>query len=125
MSLTTQSFNYALNNIDELTKFIQNRTTNIINDADNDFNEDDIFVIFTMFAKGFFTTYLLPETEFQDGVLFDPYALNITVLAVTNGKTLIDDQVKEWFTAQLTQSLTEAQTLDEKADTVSLKNRKD
>lgn len=121
MSLTTQSFNYALNNIEELTKFIQNRATNIINDTNNNFNEDDIFVIFTIFAKSFFTTYLLPETEFQDGVLFDPYALNNTVLAVTSGKTLIRDynQVKEWFANQLTQSLTETQTLDEKADAVS------
>lgn len=120
MSLTTQSFTYALNNIEELTKFIQNRATNIINDKDNDFNKDDIFVIFTMFAKGFFTTYLLPETEFQDGVLFDPYALNNTVLAVTSGKTLINDydHIKEWFANQLTQSLTETQTLDEKADAV-------
>lgn len=121
MSLTTQSFNYALNNIEELTKFIQNRATNIINDTNNNFNEDDIFVIFTIFAKSFFTTYLLPETEFQDGVLFDPYALNNTVLAVTSGKTLIRDynQVKEWFANQLTQSLTETQTLDEKVDAVS------
>ena len=120
MSLTTQSLTYALNNVDELTKFIQNRATNIINDTDNNFNEDDIFVIFTMFAKGFFTTYLLPETEFQDGVLFDPYALNNTVLAVTSGKTLINDhdQVKSWFTTQLTQGLTETQTLDQKADAV-------
>ena len=118
MSLTTQSFNYALNNIEELTKFIQNRATNIINDTDNDFNEDDIFVIFTMFAKGFFATYLLPESEFQDGVLFDPYALNNTVLVVTSGKTLINDyeHVKSWFADQLSQGLTEAQTLDEKAD---------
>ena len=118
MSLTTQSFNYALNNIEELTKLIQNRATNIINDKDNDFDENTIFVIFTIFAKSFFTTYLLPETEFQDGVLFDPYALNNTVLAVTSGKTLISDynQIKEWFTNQLTHSLTEAQTLDKKAD---------
>ena len=118
MSLATQSFTYTLNNIEELTKFIQNRATNIINDANNDFNKDDIFVIFAMFGKGFFTTYLLPETEFQDGALFDPYALNLTVLTITNGKTLTSDydQVKKWFTNQLTQSLTEAQTLDEKAD---------
>lgn len=120
MSLTTQSFNHTLNNIEEQTKFIQNRATNIINNTNNNFNKDDIFIIFTMFAKGFFATYLLPETEFQDAVLFDPYALNITVLAVTRGETLINDynQIKEWFTAQLTQGLTEAQTLDEKADTV-------
>ena len=118
MSLTTQSFTYALNNIEELTKFIQNRASNIINDKDNDFNENTIFVIFTMFGKDFFTTYLLPETEFQDGVLFDPYALNLTVLTVTHGKTLTSDhnQVKSWFTNQLTQGLTETQTLNEKAD---------
>ena len=90
MSLTTQSFNHTLNNIEEQTKFIQNRATNIINDTNNNFNKDDIFIIFTMFAKGFFATYLLPETEFQDAVLFDPYALNITVLAVTRGETLIN-----------------------------------
>lgn len=121
MSLTTQSFNHTLNNIEEQTKFIQNRATNIINDTNNNFNKDDIFIIFTMFAKGFFATYLLPETEFQDVVLFDPYALNITVLAVTRGETLINDynQIKNWFTAQLTQGLTEAQTLDEKADAVN------
>lgn len=121
MSLTTQSFTYALNNIEELTKFIQNRATNIINDTNNDFNEDDIFVIFTMFAKSFFTTYLLPESEFQDGVLFDPYALNLTVLTVTHGKTLTSDydQVKSWFADQLTKSLNEAQTLDKKTDTAN------
>lgn len=121
MSLTTQSFNHTLNNIEEQTKFIQNRATNIINDTNNNFNKDDIFIIFTMFAKGFFATYLLPETEFQDAVLFDPYALNITVLAVTRGETLINDynQIKEWFTNQLTHGLTEAQTLDEKADSVN------
>mgnify|MGYP001737082533 CR=1 FL=1 len=91
MSLTTQSFNHTLNNIEEQTKFIQNRATNIINNTNNNFNKDDIFIIFTMFAKGFFATYLLPETEFQYAVLFDPYALNITVLAVTRGETLIND----------------------------------
>ena len=124
MSLTTQSFTYALNNIEELTKVIQNRATNIINDKDNDFDENTIFVIFTMFGKGFFTTYLSPETEFQDGALFDPYALNLTVLTVTHGKTLTSDYnlVKSWFTNQLTQGLTETQTLDEKADST---NRKD
>lgn len=121
MSLATQSFNYALNNIEELTKFIQNRATKIINDAnDDDFNEDNIFVIFTIFKKGTFTIHLLPELVFQDGVCVDPYALNTTVLAVTNEKTLINDyeQVKSWFADQITQSLTEAQTLDEKADAV-------
>lgn len=122
MSLTTQSFNYALNNIEELTKFIKNRATKIINDANDDnFNENNIFVIFTMFKKGTFTIHLLPELVFQDGVCVDPYTLNNTVLAVTSGKTLINDyeQVKSWLTAQLTQNLTEAQTLDEKADAVS------
>lgn len=91
MSLATQSYNYALNNIDELTKFTQNRATNIINNTDNDFNENTIFVIFTMFGKGFFTTYLLPEPQFQDGVIVDLYALNLTVLTTTSGKAIIKD----------------------------------
>ena len=120
MSLTTQSFTYALNNIEELTKFSQNRGSNIINDKNNDFNEDTTFVIYTMFDDGLFTMHLLPETVFLDGVCVDPYALNITVLAVTRGETLINDydQIKKWLTDQLTQSLTETQTLDEKADAV-------
>lgn len=120
MSLTTQSFNYALNNIEELTKFSQNRGSNIINDKDNDFNEDTAFIIYTMFDENMFTMHLLPETVFLDGVCVDPYALNITVLAVTRGETLINDydQIKKWLTDQLTQSLTETQTLDEKADAV-------
>lgn len=121
MSLTTQSFAYALNNIEEITKFSQNRGSNIINNSDDDFNEDTIFVIYTVFDGGVFTMHLLPEPVFLDGVCVDPYALNITVLAATRGETLINDydQVKEWLTNQLTHGLTEAQTLDEKADTVS------
>lgn len=121
MSLTTQSFTYALNNIEELTKFSQNRGSNIINDKNNDFNEDTTFVIYTMFDEGLFTMHLLTEPVFLDGVCVDPYALNITVLAATRGETLINDydQVKEWFTNQLTHGLTETQTLDEKADAVS------
>lgn len=118
MSLTTQSFTYALNNIEELTKFIQNRATNIINDADNNFNKDDIFVIFTTFEKDNFAAYLLPEPVFLDGVCVDPYAPNITVLDATRGETLINDYkvVKNWFTGQLAEGLIKAQTLDEKAD---------
>lgn len=121
MSLTTQSFTYALNNIEELTKFSQNRGSNIINDKNNDFNEDTTFVIYTMFDEGLFTMHLLTEPVFLDGVLVDPYALNITVLTVIRGKFLTADyeQFKEWFTNQLTHGLTEAQTLDEKADSVN------
>lgn len=120
MSLTTQSYNYALNNIDELTKFIQNRVTNTINNTYNNFNENTTFVIFTMFAKGFFTTHLLPESEFQDGVLVNPYAPNITVLATASGKAINHDYdlVKKWFVCELTQGLTKTQTLDENADSV-------
>lgn len=119
MSLTTQSFTYALNNIEKVTKYIQNQATQFINDEY--FNEDDIFIIFTTFEKNNFATYLLPEPVFLDAVCVDPYALNITVLAATRGETVINDydQVKEWLTNQLTHSLTETQTLDEKADTVS------
>lgn len=120
MSLTTQSFTYALNNIEKLTEYIQNQATHFISDADDDFNEDDIFVIFTTFKKDNFTVCLLPEPVFFDGVCVDPYALNNTVLAATNSKTLINDyeSVKNWFAGQLTQGLTEAQLLDEKADAV-------
>lgn len=119
MSLTTQSFTYALNNIEELTKFIQNQATQFIDDEY--FNKDDIFIIFTTFEKSNFAGYLLPEPVFLDGVCVDPYALNITVLATTRGETLINnyDQFKEWFTSQLTNGLTETQTLDEKANAVS------
>ena len=120
MSLTTQAFAYALNNIEELTKFVQNRASNIINDKDNNFDEDTIFVIFTMFGKGFFTTYLSPEPEFQDGTCFDPYALNLTVLAVISGKALLNnyDLVKGWFAGQLTRGFTDTETLDANADAV-------
>lgn len=123
MSLTTQAFTYALNNIEELTKFIQNRGSNIINDVDDDFNEDDIFVIFTMFKKSIFTTHLLPEPVFLDGVYVDPYALNNTILAVTNGKTLTSDYdlVKSWFACELTKGLIDVETLDTSADTVIYK----
>ena len=120
MSLTTQSFTYALNNIEELTKFSQNRGSNIINDKDNDFNEDTAFIIYTIFDENMFTMHLLPEPVFLDGVCVDPYAPNITVLAATRGETLINDYkvVKNWFTGQLAEGLIKAQTLDEKADTV-------
>ena len=118
MSLTTQSFTYALNNIEKVTKYIQDQATQFIDDEY--FNEDDIFVIFTTFKKGNFDACFLPEPVFLDGVCVDPYALNITVLATTRGETLINDydQIKKWLTDQLTQGLNETQTLDEKADAV-------
>lgn len=121
MSLTTQSFTYALNNIEELTKFIQNRGSNIINNSDDDFNEDDIFVIYTVFDGGVFTMQLLPEPVFLDAVILDPYALNLTVLAVISGKALLNDYelVKGWLAGQLTRGLTDIETLDEKADAVN------
>lgn len=118
MSLTTQSFTYALNNIEKLTKYIQNQATQFIDDEY--FNKDDIFIIFTTFEKDNFATYLLPEPVFLDAVCVDPYAPNITVLAATRGETLINDYkvVKNWFAGQLAEGLIKAQTLDEKADTV-------
>ena len=121
MSLATQSFTYALNNIEELKKFIQNRATNIIKNTDNDFDENTVFIIFTMFTKGFFTTYLLPEPQFQDGAIVDPYALNLTVIATISGKAITKDYnlVKKWFVCELTNGLNETQTLDENADAVS------
>ena len=120
MSLATQSFTYALNNIEELTKFIQNRATNIINDKDNNFDKYTIFIIFTMFGKGFFTTHILPEFQFQDGVLFDPYAPNLTILTTIRGEAILQDynRVKGWFADDLTHGLIKTQTLDENADAV-------
>ena len=120
MSLTTQSFTYALNNIEELTKFIQNRGSNIINNSDDDFNEDDIFVIYTVFDGGVFTMQLLPEPVFLDAVILDPYALNLTVLAVISGKALLNDYelVKGWLAGQLTRGLTDIEKLDANADAV-------
>lgn len=121
MSLTTQSFTYALNNIEEITKFSQNRGYDIINNANESFNKNTVFVIFTVFDGGVFTMQLLSEPVFLDGVYLDPYALNLTVLATISGEALLNDYdlVKGWLSNQLTQSLTEAQTLNEKADAVS------
>ena len=120
MSLTTQSFTYALNNIEEITKFSQNRGYDIINNANESFNKNTVFIIFTVFDGGVFTMQLLPEPVFLDGVYLDPYALNLTVLATISGEALLNDYdlVKSWLSGQLTHGLTEAQTLDEKADAV-------
>lgn len=63
MSLTTQSFAYALNNIEKVTKYIQNQATQFIDDEY--FNNDDIFVIFATFEKDKFAAYLLPEPVLQ------------------------------------------------------------
>ena len=125
MSLTTQAFTYALNNIEELTKFIQNRGSNIINNSDDDFNEDDIFIIYTVFDGGVFTMHLLPEPVFLDAVILDPYALNLTVLATISGKALLNDYelIKGWLAGQLTRGLTDIETLDANADAV-LHNKK-
>lgn len=121
MSLTTQAFTYALNNIEELTQFSQNRGYDIINNANESFNKNTVFVIFTVFDGGVFTMQLLPEPVFLDGVYLDPYALNLTVLATISGEALLNDYdlVKGWLSGQFTQRLNETQTLDEKADTVS------
>lgn len=118
MSLTTQAFTYALNNIEELTQFSQNRGYDIINNANESFNKNTVFVIFTVFDGGVFTMQLLPEPVFLDGVYLDPYALNLTVLATISGEALLNDYdlVKGWLSGQFTQRLNETQTLDEKAD---------
>lgn len=120
MSLTTQAFTYALNNIEELTQFSQNRGYDIINNANESFNKNTVFVIFTVFDGGVFTMQLLPEPVFLDGVYLDPYALNLTVLATISGEALLNDYdlVKGWLSGQFTQRLNETQTLDEKADAV-------
>lgn len=118
MSLTTQAFTYAFNHIENLTDFIQDRVSKLIQSNDNDYDKDTIFVVFTTFDKGVFAPHVMAESEFHASTLVDMYALNLTVLAVANGNTLISDygQTKTWFSTALGRDLKEAQTLDTNAN---------
>ncbi len=117
--LTAQSFTYALNNIDELTKNLF-KTVRLTSSTMLITILTRVFLSFLRsFTKKLLAYFALYRNHgFQDGVC-DPYALNNTVLT-TGGKTLIDyESVKNWLAGQLTQrSLTEAQLLDGKADAV-------
>ena len=59
MSLTTQAFTYAFNNIDNLTDFVQDRTTKLIVSDDNDYDKDTTFVVFTTFENSVFTPHVM------------------------------------------------------------------
>ena len=120
MSLTTQAFTYAFNNIDNLTDFVQDRTTKLIASDDNDYDKDTTFVVFTTFENSVFTPHVMAESDFHHSTLVDMYALELTVLAVANGKTLTSDanRTKTWFSTEFGRSLREAQTLDASADAI-------
>lgn len=120
MSLTTQAFTYAFNNIGNLTDFVQDRTTKLIASDDNDYDKDTTFVVFTTFENSVFTPHVMAESEFHHSTLVDMYALELTVLAVANGKALTSDynQTKTWFSTEFGRSLREAQTLDASADAI-------
>lgn len=120
MSLTTQAFTYAFNHIENLTDFIQDRVSKLIQSDDNDYDKDTIFVVFTTFENSVFTPHVMAEPEFHHSTLVDMYALELTVLAVTNGKALTSDinQTKAWFSAEFGQSLRKAQDLDTNANAV-------
>lgn len=120
MSLTTQAFTYAFNNIDNLTDFVQDRVSKRIKSDDNDYDKDTTFVVFTTFENGVFTPHVMAEPDFHHSTLVDMYALELTVLAVANGKALTSDanQTKTWFSAEFGRSLREAQTLDASADAI-------
>lgn len=120
MSLTTQAFTYAFNHIENLTDFIQDRVSKLIQSNDNDYDKDTIFVVFTTFENSIFTPHVMAEPDFHHSTLVDMYALELTVLAVANGKALTSDinQTKAWFSAEFGYSLRKAQDLDTNANAV-------
>lgn len=120
MSLTTQAFTYAFNNIDNLTDFVQDRVSKLIQSDDNDYDKDTTFVVFTTFENNVFTPHVMAESGFHHSTLVDMYALELTVLAVANGKALASDanKTKTWFSAEFGRSLRKAQTLDANANAI-------
>lgn len=120
MSLTTQAFTYAFNHIENLTDFIQDRVSKLIQSNDNDYDKDTTFVVFTTFENSVFTPHVMAEPDFHHSTLIDMYTLELTVLAVANGKALTSDinQTKAWFSAEFGYSLRKAQTLDANANAV-------
>lgn len=120
MSLTTQAFTYAFNNIDNLTDFVQDRVSKRIKSDDNDYDKDTTFVVFTTFENGVFTPHVMAEPDFHASTLVDMYALELTVLTVANGKALTSDanQTKTWFSAEFGRNLRKAQDLDANANAI-------
>lgn len=118
MSLTTQAFTYAHNNADNLTSFIEDRVSKLIQSDDNDYDKDTTFVVFTTFENGVFTPHVMAESAFHHSTLVDMYALELTVIAVITGRSLASNHKvnRTSFVSEFGQSLREAQDLDADAD---------
>lgn len=118
MSLTTQSFTYAHNNVENFTDFGRDRTSKIIKNPDNDYDKATLFVVFTTFENHMFTPHVLAEPDFHDSTTVDMYDLSVTVLTVTRGKLLVSDRrlTKNYLYGEFGDGLKKAQDLDADAD---------
>ena len=118
MSLTTQAFTYAHNNVENFTDFVRDRTSKIIKNPDNDYDKATLFVVFTTFENHMFTPHVLAEPDFHDSTIVDMYDLSVTVLTVTRGKLLVSDRrlTKNYLYGEFGDGLKKAQNLDADAD---------
>ena len=118
MSLTTQAFTYAHNNVENFTDFVRDRTSKIIKNPDNDYDKETLFVVFTTFENHMFMPQVLAEPDFHDSATVDMYDLSVTVLAVTRGKLLVSDRrlTKNYLYGEFGDGLKKAQDLDADAD---------
>lgn len=118
MSLTTQAFTYAHNNVENFTDFVRDRTSKIIKNPDNDYDKATLFVVFTTFENHMFTPHVLAEPDFHDSTTVDMYDLSVTVLTVTRGKLLVSDRrlTKNYLYGEFGDGLKKAQDLDADAD---------
>lgn len=118
MSLTTQAFTYAHNNVENFTDFVRDRTSKIIKNPDNDYDKATLFVVFTTFENHMFTPHVLAEPDFHDSTTVDMYDLSVTVLTVTRGKLLVSDRrlTKNYLYGEFEDGLKKAQDLDADAD---------
>lgn len=118
MSLTTQAFTYAHNNVENFTDFVRDRTSKIIKNPDNDYDKETLFVVFTTFENHMFTPHVLAEPDFHDSTTVDMYDLSVTVLTVTRGKLLVSDRrlTKNYLYGEFGDGLKKAQDLDADAD---------
>lgn len=125
MSLITQAFIYALNNVDNLTSFIEDRVSKLIQSEDNDYDKDTTFVVFTVFENGVFTPHVIAESDFHYSTLVDVYDLKLTILELTvltivAGRSLVSNHKanRTSFVSEFGQSLRKAQDLDASANAV-------
>lgn len=118
MSLTTQAFTYAHNNVENFTDFVRDRTSKIIKNPDNDYDKKTLFVVFTTFENHMFMPQVLAEPDFHDSATVDMYDLSVTVLAVTRGELLVSDRrlTKNYLYGEFGDGLKKAQDLDADAD---------